>query len=98
MEIEPINEEILIAPKERNEQTSGGLFLPQTSETPRAAVGEVLATGDGVLLQDGRWVSPPVRPGDVVIYDSAAITAIKDENDRELHFVRINNLYGKVKV
>ena len=65
--ITPLGDRILLKAIAVDEKTEGGIILVQTAqEKPTTA--EVLAVGQGALLQDGTRVAPLVKPGDIVIY------------------------------
>ncbi|HEY51956.1 MAG TPA: co-chaperone GroES [Caldilineae bacterium] len=71
MKIEPMGERILIKIIEQADQTSSGIFLPETAkEKPQE--GEVVALGPEVDEDD-----VPLQPGDVVMYPKYTGTEVK---------------------
>lgn len=94
MKIIPINDEVLIIPIKKN-KTTGGILLPPTADDDSTMVGNVVSTGNGILLNDGRYAPLPVRAKDVVIYDRRTATVIA-EDDNIFHFVKSGNIYGKL--
>ncbi len=71
MKIEPMGERILIRILEQADQTTSGIFLPETAkEKPQE--GEVIALGPEV---DEEVV--PLRPGDIVMYPKYTGTEVK---------------------
>jgi chaperonin GroES len=71
MKIEPLGDKIVVKRLEENEQTAGGIFLPDSArEKPQQ--GRVLAVGPGRLLPDGSRAKPQVNEGDRIIFSKYA--------------------------
>ena len=80
IKIRPLGEKVLIKRMEAETTTKGGIVLPDTAkEKPQK--GEVLAVGDGKLLDDGTRASFTVKKGDKVLFASYAGTEIKVEGE-----------------
>ncbi len=80
IEIVPLEDRVLIKPLEEEEKTEGGIVLPDTAkEKPQK--GEVVAVGDGKILEDGSTAPMTVKVGDLVIYGKYAGTEIKVEGE-----------------
>ena len=78
--IRPLGEKVLIKRMEAETKTKGGIVLPDTAkEKPQK--GEVLAVGDGKLLDDGTRATFQVKVGDTVLFASYAGTEIKIEGE-----------------
>ena len=78
--IRPLGEKVLIKRLEAEEKTKGGLVLPDTAkEKPQK--GNVLAVGDGKLLDDGTRAKFQVAKGDKVLFASSAGTEIKVDGE-----------------
>lgn len=74
--IRPIGGKVLIKRLEAEERTVGGIVLPDTAkEKPQR--GQVIAVGQGKLLDDGSQAQFQVKKGDKVIFTSYAGTEIK---------------------
>lgn len=81
MNIRPLGDRVVIKPLEREERTKGGIVLPDTAkEKPQE--GEVIAVGEGRLLDNGQKVDLSVKLGDKVIYAKYAGTELK-RNDAD---------------
>jgi chaperonin GroES len=71
MNVVPLNDKILVKRLEAEEKTPGGIVLPDTArEKPKQ--GEVLALGDGKLLDNGQRAPFQVKVGDRVLFTSYA--------------------------
>ena len=80
MKVRPLHDRILVRPIEEEEKTKGGLIIPDTAkEKPQE--GEVVSTGPGRTLEDGKLVSPAVKKGDRVLFGkySGSEVTIGDE-------------------
>jgi len=76
MTIKPLMDRIVIKVVEDTEQTSGGIFIPDSAkEKPQK--GEVVAVGLGKLNDKGEREPMDVKVGDVVLYAKYAGNDIK---------------------
>lgn len=83
MNLRPLNDRIVVEPIEQEEQTSSGLFLPETAkEKPQQ--GKVLAVGPGARNEDGDRMELDVRVGDTVLFAKYAGTEIKLDGKKVL--------------
>ena len=80
--IQPVEYKVLIKPEVVEKKTSGGLYLPETTQDKDQMAqikGELVATG-GNAFED--WAGPPVI-GDKVYFAKYAGYIIKGENGEE---------------
>ncbi len=83
MNIKPLGDRVVIKPIEKEEMTKSGIVLPDTAkEKPQE--GEVLAVGEGRMLDSGEKVPLSVKVGDKVIYAKYAGTELKREDHEYL--------------
>ena len=83
MKVIPLNDKLLVKRLESEEKTSGGILLPDTArEKPRQ--GQILAVGEGRLLESGARAPVPVKVGDKVLFTSYGGTEIKIEGEEYL--------------
>ena len=74
--LKPLGDRIVIKVIEDTEQTSGGIFIPDSAkEKPQN--GEVVAVGEGKMNEKGEREPMDVKVGDVVLYAKYAGTDIK---------------------
>jgi len=74
--IKPLGERIVIKVIEDTEQTSGGIFIPDSAkEKPQK--GEVVAVGLGKMNDKGEREPLDVKVGDTVLYAKYAGTDVK---------------------
>ncbi len=80
VKLRPLSDRVLIRPLEEKEQKRGGIIIPDTAkEKPQE--GEVVSTGPGRTLEDGKLVAPDVKKGDRVLFGkySGSEVTIGDE-------------------
>lgn len=97
MKIRPLNDRVVVRRKEEEEKTAGGILLPGSAkEKPNE--GEVVAVGEGRLLNDGKISPLTVKVGDKVIFGGYASNnnTIKDGND-ELIIMSEGEIYGVIE-
>lgn len=74
--LKPLGDRIVIKVIEDTEQTSGGIFIPDSAkEKPQK--GEVVAVGEGKVNDKGEREPMDVKTGDVILYAKYAGTDIK---------------------
>ena len=90
----PLGERIVIKPIEQEQQTKGGIYLPDTAkEKPQE--GEVVAVGPGRMTDEGNRIAMEVAVGDRVIYSKYAGTEYKD-GDEEYLILRESDILAKI--
>jgi chaperonin GroES len=78
--LKPMGDRVVVKPKGREEQTRGGIILPDTAgEKPQQ--GEVLSVGPGRQLDSGKRVEMDVKAGDTVLFAKYSGTEFKLEDD-----------------
>ena len=92
MSIRPLEDRILIKPTEPETKTSSGLFLPESAKE-RPMQGTVVATGPGLLLENGERAPVVVKKGDVVVYGKYAGSEIEIKNQTPV-IMRESELLG----
>ena len=76
MNLKPLGDRIVVEPTEQEEQTSLGIFLPETAkEKPQQ--GKVIAAGPGARKETGERIEMDVKVDDKVLYAKYAGTTIK---------------------
>jgi len=74
--LKPLGDRIVIKVIEDTEQTSGGIFIPDSAkEKPQK--GEVVAIGEGKLNDKGEREPMDVKVGQIILYAKYAGTDIK---------------------
>ena len=92
--LKPLGDRVVVKPKKKEEMTSSGLVLPDTSsEKPQE--GSVLSVGPGRVLDNGKRVEMEVKSGDTVLFAKYAGTEVKLDGEEYL-VIRENDLLAIV--
>jgi chaperonin GroES len=92
--LRPLLDRVVIKRAEEKEQIVGGLYIPDTAkEKPQQ--GEVVAVGDGRILENGTRVPLDLKVGDQVLFGKYSGTEVKID-DEEYLIVRENDIFGIV--
>ena len=75
---------VLIEPLEQEEQTKGGIILPQTADKERPEQGKVIAVGPGKKDSSGNMVPMELKEGQKVLFTKYGPTEIKVEEKEYL--------------
>ena len=79
--LKPLGGRVLVKPLESETTSSGGIILPDSAKK-RPQEGEVVAVGEGKMLDSGEMEPVPVAVGDIVVYPEYGGTEIKlDDED-----------------
>lgn len=65
--LKPMSNNLLVRRAKADEQTKGGLYLPETSQK-KPHRGTVVAAGDGYHTERGVLIPTECKPGDTVIF------------------------------
>lgn len=83
MELRPLHDRVLIRRIEESETKVGSIVIPDSAkEKPQQ--GEVVAVGNGRLLDTGERVAPDVAPGDRILFGKYSGSEIKIEGEEYL--------------
>jgi chaperonin GroES len=67
MNLRPLHDRVLVRRLEEQEAMRGGIIIPDSAkEKPQQA--EVVAVGNGKLLEDGTRAAPDVKAGDRILF------------------------------
>jgi chaperonin GroES len=93
--LRPLHDRVVVKRTEEKEQMIGGLYIPDTAkEKPQQ--GEVVAIGDGRILEDGTRVPLDLNVGDQVLFGKYSGTEVK-LNDEEYLILRESDVFGIVE-
>lgn len=93
--IQPLQDRVIVKPKEAEETTKGGIILPDTAKE-KPIEGTIVAVGDGKVTDDGKVIKLTVKVGDTVLYGKYSGTEVKIEGEEYL-IMRESDIYGIVK-
>ena len=95
MNIRPLHDRLIVKRFEEEEKTKGGIIIPDNAkEKPQQ--GEVIAVGNGKVLDDGKKVPLEVKKGDRVLFGKYSGTEIKIDGSEYL-MMREEDILGIVQ-
>ena len=81
--VRPLHDRLLVKRIEEKETVKGGIIIPDTAkEKPQE--GEVIAVGNGKILDNGTKVPLDVKVGDKILFGKYSGTDIKIDNEEFL--------------
>lgn len=83
MNLRPLHDRVLVKRLDEGEQKRGGIIIPDTAkEKPQQ--GEVIAVGNGKLLDSGERVPVDLKAGDRILFGKYSGSDIRIEGDEYL--------------
>ncbi|MCB1874143.1 MAG: co-chaperone GroES [Chromatiaceae bacterium] len=95
MNIRPLQDRVVIRRMEEERTSAGGIVLPD-SATEKPVQGEVVAVGNGKVLDSGESRPLDVKVGDRVLFGKYSGTEVKI-GDQELLVMREDDIMGVVE-
>lgn len=94
IKLRPLDDRVVVEPKEAEETTAGGIVLPDAArEKPQR--GTVVAVGPGRLLDSGERGALSVAVGDEVIYGKYSGTEI-EVSGKDIKILRESEILAKI--
>jgi chaperonin GroES len=80
MKVRPLHDRMVVRRIEEKETAKGGIIIPDTAkEKPQE--GEVLAVGNGKILENGTKITLDVKVGDKILFGKYTGTEIKIDGE-----------------
>lgn len=95
MNIRPLHDRIIVKRIEDERTTPGGIVIPD-SATEKPMQGEVLAVGNGKMLDNGEQRALDVKVGDRVLFGKYSGTEVKVSGD-EVLVMREDDIMGVIE-
>ena len=81
MQLKPLADRIVVKVVNGEEKTKSGLYLPDTAQE-KPQEGEVIAVGNGRVLDNGQKMPLEVKVGDRIIFSKYSGTEIKLDGEK----------------
>jgi len=92
MSLRPLHDRVLIRRLDEGEQVRGGIIIPDTAkEKPQQ--GEVVAAGNGKVLDKGDRVALEVKPGDKILFGKYSGSEVRIDGE-DLLILREDEILG----
>jgi chaperonin GroES len=95
MKIRPLQDRIIVKRIAEEEKTKGGIIIPDTAKE-KPLEGQVIAVGNGKVLEDGKVRALDVKAGDRVLFNKYAGTEVKIEGEEHL-ILREDDILGVIE-
>ena len=95
MKLRPLHDRVIIKRLEAETKSAGGIVIPD-SATEKPIKGEVVAVGNGKILEDGKVRPLAVKAGDKVLFGKYSGTEVKVEG-QELLVMREEDLMAVIE-
>ena len=95
MNIRPLHDRVVVKRMEEERTTAGGIVIPD-SATEKPDKGEIVAAGNGKLLDSGDIRPLDVKVGDQVLFGKYAGTSVKVEGE-ELLVMREDDIVAVIE-
>ncbi|MDA8363153.1 MAG: co-chaperone GroES [Gammaproteobacteria bacterium] len=95
MKIRPLHDRVIVRRLEEERKTAGGIVIPDTAKE-KPIQGEVVAAGNGKILENGQVRPLDVKVGDRVLFGKYSGTEVK-VGDEELLVMREEDIMGVVE-
>lgn len=95
MNIRPLHDRVIIKRTEEENKSKGGIIIPDSAKE-KPAQGEVIAVGDGKILENGTKIEMNVKTGDKILFSKYAGTEVKIEGEEYL-IMREDDILGVIE-
>src|SRR5262249_47574209 len=83
VQLRPLHDRVIVKRVEEKEQMRGGIIIPDTAkEKPQE--GEVVAVGQGKVLDNGTRLEPALKAGDRILFGKYSGTEVKIDGEEFL--------------
>ena len=83
MKLRPLHDRVIVKRMEEERMSAGGIVIPD-SAAEKPVRGEVLAVGNGKILESGDKRELDIKVGDMVLFGKYSGTEVKVEGDELL--------------
>ncbi len=83
MNLRPLHDRVIVKRMEEERMSAGGIVIPD-SATEKPIRGEVLAVGNGKILENGEKRALDIKVGDMILFGKYSGTEIKVDGEELL--------------
>lgn len=92
--LKPLGDRVVLRVQKEEEQSIGGIVIASNAKE-KPTTGEVIAVGNGRILDNGQRVEPEVKVGQSVVFDKYAGSEVKYEGEEYL-VIRENDIIAVI--
>ena len=93
--IRPLQDRVIVRRLEEEEETEGGIIIPDTAKE-KPMEGKVVAVGKGKVSEAGKVVPLDVKKGDRILFSKYAGTEVKLDGEEHL-IMREDDILGIIE-
>jgi chaperonin GroES len=94
MKIRPLHDRVVVCRKEEETTTAGGILLPGSAKE-KPSQGEILAVGNGRILDNGEVRPVDLKVGDTVLFGQYSGSTVKVDGE-ELLIMSEGDVFGVI--
>src|ERR1700684_1008632 len=94
MHFKPLQDRVLIRPRDQEEKTKGGIIIPDTAQE-KPMEGEIIAAGPGARGENGKLHPLELKPGDRVLFGKWSGTEVKLDGE-DLMIMKESDIRGVI--
>jgi chaperonin GroES len=95
MKLRPLHDRVIVKRMEEERVSAGGIVIPD-SATEKPVRGEIIAAGNGKILENGEKRDLDVKVGDTVLFGKYSGTEVKVD-DEELLVMREEDIMAVIE-
>jgi len=95
MRFRTLGDRVVVRRVKEEQKTAGGIIIPETAQE-KPQEGEIIAVGPGALDDNGKRVTPEVKPGDFILFGKWFGTEVKIDGE-ELLIMKESDIMGIVE-
>ncbi len=95
VKIRPLHDRVIVRRLEEERRSAGGIVIPDTAKE-KPIQGEVIAVGNGKILEDGKVKPLDVKVGDKILFGKYSGTEVKIGSD-EFLVMREEDIMGIIE-
>jgi len=95
MNIRPLHDRVIVKRMEEERKTASGIVIPD-SAAEKPDQGEVMAVGNGRILEDGKLRPLDIKVGDTILFGKYSGQSVRVKGD-ELLVMREEDIMGVVE-
>lgn len=92
--LKPLGDRVVLKVQKEEEQSIGGIVIASNAKE-KPTTGEIIAVGNGRILDNGQRVEPEVKVGQSVVFDKYAGSEVKYEGEEYL-VIRENDIIAVI--
>ncbi len=95
MKVRPLHDRLVVKRLAEEEKSKGGIIIPDSAKE-KPIEGEVIAVGNGKVLEDGTVRKMDVKAGDRILFGKYSGTEVKIEGEEHL-ILREDDILGVIE-